>query len=244
MIRSSGKIRSFASGWKALGRLTPIALVTALLPVAGSALLVAFGYPLGEWMRANQGAGSILFAAGVLVLCGLALLPTNVVGLLGGWAFSVGMGIPLLMAGVIGAATISFFMHKRLAADKLSALTARDRRAEAVHQALTREGFWKVTAVVALLRLSVVTPFAFTNFFLAAARIPVGAFIVGTAIGMLPRSSAMVFVGAGLSEFSLNGVNDPWLFAGGIAATLAALVLIGMLSRKALERLTPSDASV
>lgn len=244
MMYFQRKIRNFLTLWRELGRLTPIALATALLPIAGSALLIGFGYPLGEWLRENREAGSILFTAGVLVLCGLALLPTNVVGLLGGWAFSIGLGIPLFMTGVVGAATISFLVHKRLAADKLVALTARDRRAEAIHQALTGEGFWKVTAVVSLLRLSVVMPFAFTNFFLAAAKVPIGAFLIGTAVGMLPRSSAMVVVGAGLSEFSLEEAGDPWVLIVGIAATAAAFALIGMVSRKALDRLTPPDAAI
>lgn len=239
MTGFGGIFRKIAARVRELGRLTPIAAVTALLPMAGSAVLIAFGYPLGEWMRANGAAGGAVFAGGVLVFCGLALLPTNVVGILGGWAFGFWVGISLLMAGIVGAATVSFFMHRRIAGDKLEAIVESDERAAAIHKALTEESFWKATMVVTLLRLSVVTPFAFTNFFMAAAKVPVGAFLTGTFVGMLPRSAAVVFVGAGLSEFSLEEIENPWLLAGGIAATVAAVAFIGVLSRRALDRIAP-----
>ena len=223
-----------------LGSLTPMAIVTAVLPMAGSALLLAFGYQIGGWLRENPEQGAPAFLLGVLVFCGLALLPTNVVGILGGWSFGLWAGIALMSAGVVGAATLSFYLDKRLAGDKLEKVTHADERSAAIHKALTSESFWRATAVILLLRLSVAMPFAFTNFFLAAAKVPVASFLIGTFAGMLPRSAAVVFVGAGLSEFSLEGIDNPWMFAGGIAATVAAVVLIGIISRRALDRLAPT----
>jgi uncharacterized membrane protein YdjX (TVP38/TMEM64 family) len=226
------------SKFRDLGRLTPIALVTAILPMLGSSALLVVGYPLGNWLQANQAIGAPLFVLGVLFFCGLALLPTNLIGILGGWAFGFWFGLFLLIAGVVGSATISYFINLRLTGETLTALTKRNARADAIHRALTNEGFLKTTSVITLIRMSVVMPFAFTNFFLAAARVPISSFVIGTFLGMLPRSGAMVLLGAGLSVLTFDNFNDVWFLAAGIPATVILIIVIGVLSRRALDRLT------
>ncbi len=221
-----------------LGRLTPIAFVTAVLPMAGSSALLVFGYPVGNWMQANPSLGAPLFVAGVFFFCGLALLPTNLIGILAGWAFGFWFGLLLMVVGVVGSATISYFINLRLTGDTLTALTQRNARADAIHRALTNEGFLRTISVITLIRMSVVMPFAFTNFFLAAARVPVSSFVFGTFLGMLPRSGAMVLLGAGLSVLTFDNFNDVWFLAAGIPATVILIIVIGLLSRRALDRLT------
>lgn len=236
-------ISKIAGKFREFGRLTPMALVTTFLPIAGSSALLIFGYPLGIWLRANWEIGSLLFVLGVFVLCGLALIPTNLIGILGGWAFGLALGILLLMIGIVGSATISFFINRRLSGEALTALTGRNARANAIHKALTTEGFAKTALIVTLIRMSVVMPFAFTNFFLAAARVPVRVFVIGTFLGMLPRSFAMVLLGAELSVLSFENFNDFWFLAAGIPATIILVIVIGVLSRKALDRLTMENTA-
>lgn len=237
-----GKLSSFFSTviekFRALGRLTPIALVTTFLPIAGSSVLLLVGYPMGNWLRANWELGSLLFLLGVLFFCGFALLPTNLIGILGGWAFGFWLGILLMILGVVGSATISFFINRRLAGETLTALTGRSARANAIHRALTDEGFARTTLVITLMRMSVVMPFAFTNFFLAAARVPVSSFVIGTLIGMLPRSGVMVFLGAGLSVLTFDKFDDFWFLAASVPATVILMIVIAIFSRRALDRLT------
>lgn len=224
--------------FRQLGRLTPMALVTTLLPMAGSSALVVVGYPLGNWMQANWAFGAPLFLAGVLFFCGFALLPTNLIGILAGWSFGLLFGTALLIIGVVGSATIAYFVNKRITGETLTALTSRNARADAIHRALTNEGFLKTTAIITLIRMSVVMPFAFTNFFLAAARVPITSFVVGTFLGMLPRSGAMVFLGAGLSELTFDNFSDVWFLAAGVPATIVLVIAIAVFSRLALDRLT------
>lgn len=224
--------------FRQLGRLTPMALITALLPIAGSSALAVAGYPLGNWMRVNWELGAPTFVVGVLFFCGLALLPTNLVGILAGWSFGFWFGLTLLIAGVVGSATISYYINLRLTGETLTALTSRNARADAIHRALTSEGFLKTTAIITLIRMSVVMPFAFTNFFLAAARVPISSFVLGTFLGMLPRSGAMVLLGAGLSELTFDNFNDVWFLAAGIPATVILIIAIAVFSRRALDRLT------
>lgn len=233
-----GFFRKITDKLRDFGRLTPIALVTALLPMAGSSALVVVGYPLGNWMQANPAIGAPLFVLGVLVFCGLALLPTNLIGILAGWAFGFWGGLGLMVIGVVSSATLSYFIHLRLAGDTLTALTQRNVRAAAIHKALANEGFLKTTSIITLIRMSVVMPFAFTNFFLAAARVPISSFVIGTFLGMLPRSGAMVLLGAGLSVLTFDDFNDVWLLAAGVPATVILIIVIGVVSRRALDKMT------
>lgn len=81
-------------------------------------------------------------------------------------------------------------------------------------------------------------PFAFTNFLLASAKVSWKSFTVGTLFGMLPRSSAVVFAGASLSELDLNNTGDLWIIALGLIATMAAMIVMSIVGRRALENLT------
>jgi uncharacterized membrane protein YdjX (TVP38/TMEM64 family) len=233
---------SFLRGIKAkfydLGRLTPMAIVTAVVPMLGSSALLVLGYPIGHWMQANPVYGSVVFVLGVFFFCGLALLPTNLIGILAGWAFGFWIGLLWMVIGVVGSATISYFINLRLTGHTLTALTQRNARADAIHRALTNEGFLKTTSVITLIRMSVVMPFAFTNFFLAAARVPISSYVLGTFIGMLPRSGAMVLLGASLSALTFDSFNDVWFLAAGVPATIILIIVIGVMSRRALDRLT------
>lgn len=221
-----------------LGKLTPIALVTAFLPMLGTVVLFAVGYQLGMWLRENQALGAFGYTAGVIVVCGLALMPTNVIGIIGGFAFGFELGLVLLMIAIVGAAYISFVIHRRIAGDKVSEIADKHPKAQAIYEALTGQGFARTTLIILLIRFSIVMPFALTNFLLAAAKVPPSTFLVGTFVGMLPRSGAVVLTGAGLSELVLDDAPNGWLIGFGIAASVISIVLISIISRRSLEKLT------
>lgn len=229
---------------KELGNLTPIAFVTTFLPILGSTILLILGIPLGYWLRENWELGMPLYLLGVLVFCGLALLPTNVIGIIGGWAFSFELGIAILITGVVGAAVISFLIHTRIVGEKLPQVFEKHPKARAVYEALLEQNLWRTTLIIFLLRISVIMPFALTNFLMASARVPLRSYIAGTFFGMLPRSSAVVFVGAGLSELNFENPQDSWLLITGIIATIFSVIIISSISKRALERLTGGNRPI
>lgn len=228
---------------RSAGNVTPIALLTAILPMFGSAVLLSVAFPLADWLRANTEVGSALFLFGIVLFCGLALLPTNVIGILSGWSFGFEAGILILATGVVSAATISFLIHSRLVGNRLPELFAGHPKAEAVFNALVRNNARRTTLIIFLLRLSPAMPFALTNFLMASARVPVKSFIVGTFFGMLPRSSAVVFVGAGLSELSFTDPQEAWLIVFGIVATIISVAFVSYVAKKALARVTTPVSS-
>jgi uncharacterized membrane protein YdjX (TVP38/TMEM64 family) len=227
-----------------LGKLTPIALVTTFLPAIGGMVLLSVAYPLAFWLRENWAAGAGLFFFGIIVFCGLSILATNIVGLIGGWAFGFELGIALLIAGVVSAATLSFLIHSRIVGDTLPHVFENHPKAQIVYQALVGQSLWRTTLIIFLLRLSPAMPFALTNFLMASARVPLKAFIIGTFGGMLPRSSAVVFVGSGLSELSFDNPQEAWLLIFGIVATIISIIFVTIIARRALARLTREKQTV
>jgi uncharacterized membrane protein YdjX (TVP38/TMEM64 family) len=235
---SSENIFKRAYGWLAqLGNLTPIALVTTFLPIVGGTILLIFAMPLGEWLRANQEIGLPIYLFAVLMLCGLAVLTTNIIGTLGGWSFGFESGIAALMCGIVGAAFVSFLIHSRLVGDRLPQVFAAHPKAQAVYKGLIGQSVWRTTLIIFLLRLSPAMPFALTNFLMSSARVPLKSFLIGTFFGMLPRSSAVVFFGAGLSELNFDQPFNAWMFVLGMMATIVSIIAISYFSKQALSKM-------
>lgn len=226
---------------KELGKLTPIAFLMTVLPIFGSMTLLVFAYSLGYWLRENWEIGIVLFFLGTITFCGLSLLPTNVIGIISGWAFGFELGILVLISGVVSAATLSFLIHTKIVGETLSHVFEKNPKAQAIYDALIQEDKKRTTLIIFLLRLSPAMPFALTNFLMASARVPLKSYIIGTFAGMLPRSSAVVLVGASLSELSFNDPQEVWLLVFGIIATIISVVFISIIAKQALNRLTETQ---
>jgi uncharacterized membrane protein YdjX (TVP38/TMEM64 family) len=233
----AGVLTRFYERLRELGKLTPIALITVFLPMAGAAILLMIASPLSVWLRENSDIGMPLYLFGVLFFCGLAMLPTNVIGIVGGWAFGLYAGLAILITGVVGSAVISYLIHSRIVGDKLPDVAERHPKADAIYNELVKRDWWRTLTIIFLVRASIIMPFALTNFLMASARVRLDSYALGTFAGMFPRSFAMAMTGAGLSEFSLNNPSDSWFIAVGIIATVLSALIIGMISRKALDRM-------
>jgi uncharacterized membrane protein YdjX (TVP38/TMEM64 family) len=196
--------------------------------------------PFGEWLRTNWEFGTLLFLIGIIVICGLSLIPTNLVSLVGGYAFGFWIGIGVLMSGIVGASIVSFLFGSRISGTRLPEVLSKNIRADSVYKSLLHEKFFRTTLIIALLRAAFM-PFAFTNFLLASARVSIVPFAVGTFIGMLPRTAAAAFAGAGLAQLEIENTRDIVGLAVGVAATFAAIIAIARFSRNALLRITDEE---
>ena len=205
-------------------------------PLSGIVLLGTLNR-LGPWLRLQEGAGVALYIGGFAVLGGLALLPTYAPSLLGGWAFGAWWGSVAALAGFLGAALIGYALSRRVSGDRLQALLSEHTKWNAVYEALLRSGFWKATLIVTLLRLPPNAPFAATNVTMAALRVPVGPYAIGTCAGLAPRTSAVAALGASLSTLDVTDAGQAGYFAGGLILTFVALGIIGWMARGALRDL-------
>jgi uncharacterized membrane protein YdjX (TVP38/TMEM64 family) len=221
-----------------LDRVAILGAATAIVPIVISTLLLVFAPAAGNWLRANWEIGWIIYLLFTWLVCGFALLPTNVIGILCGWAFGFPLGICLHLLAIVGASLISSYVLSPLVGDNLQVFLARHEKAKILHKALLNKSFNRTTLVITLLRLSPAMPFALTNLLMAAARVPLAAFLIGTFVGMLPRSAAVVYFGAGLSELNFDEPFNLWMFVFGFAATLASVIVISYFSKQALARMT------
>lgn len=224
-----------------LGKLTPIAFVTTFLPFVGSAVLITFSDPISDWFKANFVVGSVVYVLFVIFFCGFALLPTNVIGVICGWAFGFWFGITLHIFAIAGAASVSYLIHRRIAGKRLTEVFEHHPKANTIYNALVKQSYWRTTLLICLLRLSPAMPFALTNFLMTSARVPYSSFAIGTLVGMFPRSAAVVFFGSGLAILDFDNPNDIWLLVFGIIATIVSIIFVGVVSKRALARMTETS---
>ena len=147
-------------------------------------------------------------------------------------------------ACLVSAATVSYLIHTRIVGETLPHVFEKHPKAKVIYEAIVEQDLRRTTLIIFLLRLSPAMPFALTNFLMASARVPLSAYILGTFLGMLPRSSAVVLVGAGLSELNFSEPQESWLLIVGIAATLISIIFVTIIARRALERLTKEKQTV
>lgn len=222
-----------------LRRLVPFGLLlvaSAALPLVGSVLLLAFTPAIEPHLRDAGFAVLAVFALATAVLCGLALMNTQVLALFAGYALGLWTGLATVYVGIVGAAVLSFAIARRISGPAFLAVIEASPRAAAVHAALVCDPRGALTTT-ALLRLSPVVPFALIGVVLAAARVRTSAFLVGTALGVVPRTALVAFAGSELAAFDPEAGPAGAVKLGlAVAATVVLFLWIGFAARRALRR--------
>jgi uncharacterized membrane protein YdjX (TVP38/TMEM64 family) len=240
---TTGEGEQAESAWgllKRLGATVWAAVFTVTVPAAGGLLLYRFGGPIAEFWRGLGTWGVVAYAAAFSVPLGAALLPTWVQALLAGFVFAgAGEAAGAAMGAIVIGAAIGYGLARVVSGDRARAVVREHAKWEAVEEALLESGFWRALLVIALVRLPS-TPFALTNLVMAALRAPVAPFLIGTLAGALPRTVLWVMVGRRLGAFSgeaVAGAKPPvWGIAVSVVGLLAALFVLGQISKRAIER--------
>ena len=235
------KIREVYEVLRRSGKFAPLVFVTTFLPPIGSLLMLGVIYQVSPWLRANPAAGAPLFVFSVTFLCGLSIMPTNILGMVSGWSFGFETGLPVMMSAICAASLFSYVLNRRFVGKRFLEALDEKPKARILYNALVGQSFGRTTLIIFLLRLSPAMPFAATNLLMSSARVPIKSFLLGTVGGMLPRTAAVVLVGAGLSELDFTTSDDWYLLAFGIAATIVSIAVITYFSRQALARLTAEE---
>ncbi len=194
---------------------------------------------------------SIAFA----LLGGFALLPTYAQSALGGFAFGVAWGIPAALLGFVGGAVIGYEIARRASGDRVMKLLNEKPQWRAVRDALagptradglpSKHPFLRTFGLVALLRLPPNSPFAITNLVMASVQVPRWPYILGTLVGMAPRTAAAVIIGAGVQEFTKEkvvGAVPTWAIMVGIILMIVALGVVGLLANKVIAKVTKQES--
>jgi uncharacterized membrane protein YdjX (TVP38/TMEM64 family) len=231
---ADGCFRSWA---KRLGPAGPLAAVMVCLPAVGGLVLLGFIRQLAPWLKAHASAGTLLASAAMFaVLAGFSLVPTYVLEIVAGWVFGATAGLVAAMVGLTAAATISFLLARLIVRDRVYDSIHENPKCEAVRQAMLDRGPLRTSLIVALLRMAPIVPFGATNLLLASAECPLLPFVIGTAVGTLPRTAAIVFMASQMAELKFS--HHPAVFVAGLIATVVVVTILGYLAKRALNQVT------
>ncbi len=231
-------------------------LWTALPPLCSIPLFV-YMPEIASWLKGHESLGVVIYTVAFAVLAGAALLPTYAQSALGGYAFGLAIGAPAALLGFGAGSLIGYLIARSVSRDRVEQLIETQPKWRAIRNALlgstddagvrTPAGFWKTTGMVALIRMPPNSPFALTNLVLASVKVPLGSFVLGTMLGMAPRTTIAVFIGSlvegALTEDNLKRMAPAWVWYVGIAVSVGIMVIIATIAQKALNRVTAAHAA-
>jgi uncharacterized membrane protein YdjX (TVP38/TMEM64 family) len=233
-----------------LGPAGPLALLATFGPPVGLVTLAVFSGPVAGWLREHHTVGVLLYVVAFAVLAGFALLPTHIQCALAGYAFGLELGAPVVLLGIVGAAVIGYEVARRASGDRVLEVIDEKPRWRAVRDALVGvdargHGFWRTLGIVTLVRIPPNSPFALTNLVMASVKVPRPAFLIGTVIGIAPRTLLAVYIGAGLQAFTKDAAvgKAAWVFWTGLGITLVVLAVVVLLAQRAINRLTKTTGN-
>lgn len=209
-------------------------------PLWGFVLLANLG-PFSEWLRQDSTLGIITFAAVFILAAGTGLLPTYSQAILGGWAFGFAWGFAASIVGFVGGAFVGWGISRLVAGRGVESWLDSKPKARVVREALVEQGFWKSLLVVGLLRVPPNSPFALSNLAMSASGVHLVPYLLGTAIGMMPRTAVACWIaaeGASHAEDLQSLVREKGWGAAliGVAVLAVSLGIIGALGRAALRK--------
>ncbi|MFK7960716.1 MAG: TVP38/TMEM64 family protein [Phycisphaerales bacterium] len=231
-----------------LGWVGVLAAAWAFFPGFAGGYLVFFGLaPVSDWLRDQGGMGVAIFIAGFAVTAGFGLLPTYAQAVLAGWVFGATLGIPAALVGFTGAAIIGFFITQTVARARVEHVVSGHPRASIVRDALIGRGFLPTLGIVSLIRIPPNSPFSLTNLLLAGVGVRFPTYVLGTVIGMTPRTAIVAVAAASAAAtgaddivaFARDGKNR-WLLIGGVVLMIFTIFIIGRIANRALERAAAS----
>lgn len=219
-----------------------LALFAALVWSSRGAIAARL-HDFSHWVHELGALGPVVFIAGY-VLVVVAFVPALPLTLAGGAIFGPVLGIAYVFAAATLGACAAFLVARYGARGAIERRIASSPRFAAIDAAIAAQGL----RIALLLRLSPVFPFSLLNYALGLTRVRFAHYALAC-VGMLPATSAYVYLGslagrlAGLGETSPGGAAvSPWLRHGltalGVAATLAVVVVVSRIARRALASAT------
>jgi len=231
---------------KVVGWVLIVIMVAALVTIVSSlptdyAMMVLKNKmsELGVW-------GPVVFVF-VYIVGTVFFVPGTILTLAAGAMFGMGVGLVTASIGSTIGASLAFLISRYLARDKIAVMAGQNQRFGAIDQAIA-EGGWKI---VALLRLSPVTPFSLENYLYGLTQIRFWPYVLTSWLAMLPGTGLYVYIGhvTGAAMGS-DWVRTPWEWtqlAIGLLATTVVMIYITKLSRSKLQthmRESTSDSIV
>jgi len=221
--------------------LVVLAAAWIIIPIVLGITLLTQVAPASQWLHEHPDIAAATCVAVLAFTTGFGLLPPYVQSIIAGWALGAVVGTATVLVGLLGGATIGFFVARALSGDALMRHIASNPRANTIHHALVEAKQRRTFLLILLLRLPPNSPFALFNLAMGAARVHYGPMIAATAIGMLPRTAFLCSAAAAAAATGAQDIQDlvrrqswPWLIVG-LASFIVALLIIRVLAQRALR---------
>ena len=207
------------------------------------ALFVSFLFlPLRAWFMQFENYVQALGSIGpavvvvVYVLCTVLLIPGSVITVGAGTLFGLSTGTIVVILGANLGALSSFLLARSFLREKVARWAAANAKFRSLDHAIGQQGF----KMVLLTRLSPVFPFVLLNYFLGLTAVRTPSYVLANLFGMLPATFLFVYIGAAARDALAGqaGASDFYqqiLKYIGLLATIAVVVLVTRVARKALR---------
>lgn len=192
-----------------------------------------------EWVHGVGAWGAVIFAA-AYVPAAILLVPGSLLTLGAGFVFGVVKGTAIVSLGSTAGAAAAFIVGRSIARDWVARRLAGRPKIAAIARAVETEGF----KIVLLTRLSPILPFNLLNYAFGLTAVPFRKYILASWIGMLPGTIMYVYLGSAANSLAavLSGdqprsAGQQILFVIGLAATVAATIIVTRRARRALNEI-------
>ena len=181
------------------------------------------------YTNANFTAAVILYVAVYILQTGFSLPGGALMTLTGGFLFGSVLGTIFVNIGATTGATLAFLAARYVLRDWVERKFGK--RIEPIQAGFAQNAF----SYLLTLRLIPAFPFFLVNLVSGLTRIPLGTYVIGTSIGIIPGSFVYAFAGRQLGSInSLAEIASPPVL---LAFTfLGLLALVPILHRKFVER--------
>lgn len=215
--------------------LAALLLIPALVFLPVNAWLLA----IVEWARGAGALGVLVFIL-LYVAAAVLFIPGSLLTLGAGFLYGPLLGFGVVSVASTLGATLAFLLGRTVARGWISDKLQGRRGFAAVDRAVERAGF----KMVLLLRLSPIFPFIVLNYALGLTRVRAGHYVLGSWLGMMPGTLLYVYLGSLItSAAELTSGERPeagalgyGVLALGLVATLAFVVVITRIARRALDQ--------
>jgi uncharacterized membrane protein YdjX (TVP38/TMEM64 family) len=212
---------------KGAGRARRVALLTVWVLLLVWAVLRGPDLETVRSWTVDAGATGFLVYLAAYALAVQAMVPRPALNIAGGLLFGLALGVVLALLGGVLAALAQFVVARHVVGDAISR-----RFPERVRDRLAGLAGWRALLTVVQLRLIPVIPYQMVNYGSGLTGMRVGPFLLGTALGSLPATTALVLVGAGGADLGL-------LVALATGAAAAGIGLVWWLSSRRTRSGTP-----
>lgn len=215
----------------------PAVIACTFPPLLGFAF-IAVATGIKDWVTSHGNTGLAAFVGAFAFTTGLALMPTYALSYGAGVFFGWQLGGALAVAGAVLGAIIGYIVWGTVTSARVSGTIDADPRAKAVRDALIGRSAWRTLTLVTLIRIPPNSPFAITNLVMSSVRVNPLIYLLGTAVGMAPRTVLAAFIGAGVGSVAeVKSADGYWKLAGYAVAVVVFIAVFMLISKWAREAL-------